>query len=208
MIKRMKFSKYVMTQTMQNSFSTKYRMYAKYKDPTTDTMEDVMRIRAATALAVIPATREKELLLLLSFHLTQSTKPRHCSSNSRLLSKSALHKGRFCVPWVQDGWQITIGRELLGSVQQSFDKQYLASSIVLNYGKITGWSRYGCPHKQPQHSAVTKPCTRYHITCCPYYSCKTSKFNFCLLSFLPCNPTLSTFEWKYQCNNCLHALHC
>lgn len=47
---------------MQNSFSTKYRMYAKYRDPTTDTMEDVMRIRAATALAVIPATRETKLL--------------------------------------------------------------------------------------------------------------------------------------------------
>lgn len=62
MIKRMKFSKYVSTQTMQNSFSTKYRMYAKYRDPTTDTMEDVMRIRAATALAVIPATRETQLL--------------------------------------------------------------------------------------------------------------------------------------------------
>lgn len=62
MIKRMKFSKYVSTKTMQNSFSTKYRMYAKYRDPTTDTMEDVMRIRAATALAVIPATRETKLL--------------------------------------------------------------------------------------------------------------------------------------------------
>lgn len=118
-----------MTQTMQNSFSTKYRMYAKYKDPTTDTMEDVMRIRAATALAVIPATREKELLLLLSFHLAQSTKPRHCSSNSRLLSKSVLCKSWFHIPWVQDGWQITIGRELLGSVQQSFDKKYVVFSI-------------------------------------------------------------------------------
>ena len=78
MIKRMKFSKYVMTQTMQNSFSTKYRMYAKYNDPTTDTMEDVMRIRAATALAVIPATRERKLLLLLSLpSSTQSKKPKH-----------------------------------------------------------------------------------------------------------------------------------
>lgn len=99
MIKRMKFSKYVMTQTMQNSFSTKYRMYAKYNDPTTDTMEDVMRIRAATALAVIPATREKELLLLLSFPLsTQSTKPTHSNSNSRLLSKFVGHKSLFKIP--------------------------------------------------------------------------------------------------------------
>ena len=55
MIRRMKFSTYVMTQMMQNSFSTKYRMYARYKDPTTDMMEDVMRIKAATALAVRPA---------------------------------------------------------------------------------------------------------------------------------------------------------
>lgn len=99
MIKRMKFSKYVMTQTMQNSFSTKYRMYAKYNDPTTDTMEDVMRIRAATALAVIPATREKELLLLLSSPLsTQSTKPTHSNSNSRLLSKFVGHKSLFKIP--------------------------------------------------------------------------------------------------------------
>lgn len=99
MIKRMKFSKYVMTQTMQNSFSTKYRMYAKYNDPTTDTMEDVMRIRAATALAVIPATREKELLLLLSSPLsTKSTKPTHSNSNSRLLSKFVGHKSLFKIP--------------------------------------------------------------------------------------------------------------
>lgn len=99
MIKRMKFSKYVMTQTMQNSFSTKYRMYAKYNDPTTDTMEDVMRIRAATALAVIPATREKELLLLLSSPLsTKSTKPTHSNSYSRLLSKFVGHKSLFKIP--------------------------------------------------------------------------------------------------------------
>lgn len=99
MIKRMKFSKYVTTQTMQNSFSTKYRMYAKYNDPTTDTMEDVMRIRAATALAVIPATREKELLLLLSSPLsTQSKKPTHSNSKSRLLGKFVGHKSLFKIP--------------------------------------------------------------------------------------------------------------
>lgn len=104
MIKRMKFSKYVMTQTMQNSFSTKYRMYAKYNDPTTDTMEDVMRIRAATALAVIPATRERKLLPLLSLPpATQSKRPKCSNSNQRLLSKFVSHNSLFKILGVQGG---------------------------------------------------------------------------------------------------------
>lgn len=66
---------------MQNSFSTKYRMYAKYRDPTTDTMEDVMRIRAATALAVIPATRETKLL----------SPPHRAELNSNSATQQQLH---------------------------------------------------------------------------------------------------------------------
>lgn len=99
MIKRMKFSKYVMTQTMQNSFSTKYRMYAKYNDPTTDTMEDVMRIRAATALAVIPATRERKLLPLRS----HSPLPHKAKSLSTLIQtegySASLYYVKVCLKY-------------------------------------------------------------------------------------------------------------
>lgn len=85
-----------------------------------------------------------ELLLHLLSYLQQERKSYYCCSPSTLHKAQSLGtavptqgcsanlyyaKSWFHIPWVQDGWQITIGRELLGSVQQSFDKKYVVFSI-------------------------------------------------------------------------------
>lgn len=120
MIKRMKFSKYVSTKTMQNSFSTKYRMYAKYREPTTDTMEDVMRIRAATALAVIPATRETELLT-----------PLH-TVNPNSATQQQLHKILLQMP------PLGVWKGVSKALSDSSVCGGLTMLIFLSYSKISG----------------------------------------------------------------------